>query len=196
MSGSRWVTTLSWLSGSLRPFHTIFLCILATSSLSLLRLLGPYCFCPLLCPACMKCSLGISDFLEDISSLSQAIVFLFLCIVYVGRLFFFFYLSLLFFETLNSEGYIFPFLPLFASLIFSAICKASPDNHFAFLHFFFLRSGLLFPTQEYLPDPGIKPMSCASSRLVGRLFITEPSVNPLPQVFTGAAVRSDWFCCF
>ena len=89
MSGSRWVTTLSWLSGSLRPFHTIFLCILATSSLSLLRLLGPYCFCPLLCPACMKCSLGISDFLEDISSLSQAIVFLFLCIVYVGRLFFF-----------------------------------------------------------------------------------------------------------
>ena len=28
-------------------------------------------------------------------------------------------------------------LPL-ASLIFSAICKASSDNHFAFLHFFFL----------------------------------------------------------
>ena len=28
-------------------------------------------------------------------------------------------------------------LPL-ASLLFSAICKASSDNHFAFLHFFFL----------------------------------------------------------
>ena len=25
---------------------------------------------------------------------------------------------------------------LFASLLFTAICKASPDNHFAFLHFF------------------------------------------------------------
>jgi len=28
-------------------------------------------------------------------------------------------------------------LPL-ASLLFSVICKASSDNHFAFLHFFFL----------------------------------------------------------
>ena len=31
----------------------------------------------------------------------------------------------------------FSLLPL-ASLLFSAICKASSDNHFAFLHFFFL----------------------------------------------------------
>ena len=32
-----------------------------------------------------------------------------------------------------------PFSPfLFASLLFSAICKASSDNHFAFLHFSFL----------------------------------------------------------
>ena len=31
------------------------------------------------------------------------------------------------------------FSPLaFTSLLFSAICKASSDNHFAFLHFFFL----------------------------------------------------------
>ena len=27
---------------------------------------------------------------------------------------------------------------LFPSLLFSALCKASSDNHFAFLHFFFL----------------------------------------------------------
>ena len=32
-------------------------------------------------------------------------------------------------------------LPL-VSLLFSAICKASSDNHFAFLHFFFLGEGL------------------------------------------------------
>ena len=32
------------------------------------------------------------------------------------------------------------FSPLpFTSLLFSAICKASSDNHFAFLHFFFLK---------------------------------------------------------
>ena len=31
----------------------------------------------------------------------------------------------------------------FASLLFSAVCKASSDNHFAFLHFFFLGMGLI-----------------------------------------------------
>ena len=45
-----------------------------------------------------------------------------------------FYLSLLFFGTLHSNGCIFPFSPLpFTSLLFSATCKASSDNHFAFL---------------------------------------------------------------
>ena len=41
---------------------------------------------------------------------------------------------MLFFGTLHSNEYIFPFLPLpLASLLFSAIFKASSDNHFAFL---------------------------------------------------------------
>ena len=31
----------------------------------------------------------------------------------------------------------------FTSLVFSAICKASSDNHFAFLHFFFLEMVLV-----------------------------------------------------
>ena len=43
----------------------------------LLLLLGSYCFCPLFCPFCMKCSLGITNFLEDISSLSHSIVSLY-----------------------------------------------------------------------------------------------------------------------
>ena len=35
------------------------------------------------------------------------------------------------------------FSPLpFTSLLFSALCKASSDNHFAFFHFFFLGNGL------------------------------------------------------
>ena len=58
----------------------------------------------------MKCSLGISTFLEEISSLSYSIVFLyfFALITEEG---FLAYDSLLFFETLHSNGYIFPFLP-------------------------------------------------------------------------------------
>ena len=48
MSDSRWVTTSSWLFGSIRPFLLVLLCILATSYF-LLLLLDPYCFCPLSC---------------------------------------------------------------------------------------------------------------------------------------------------
>ena len=44
---------------------------------------------------------------------------------------------MLFFGTLYSDGYIFPFL-LCLSLLFSALCKASSDNHFTFLRFFLL----------------------------------------------------------
>ena len=52
---------------------TVLLCILATSSWYLLLLLGPYHFWAHLC---MKCSLGISNFLEEIYSLCHSIVFL------------------------------------------------------------------------------------------------------------------------
>ena len=87
---------------------------------------------------CMKCSLGISNFLEQISSLSRSIVFLY------------------FFALITEEGFhISPFISilwnsafkwvylsfstlLFTSLLFTAICKASSDSHFAFLNFFFL----------------------------------------------------------
>ena len=84
----------------------------------------------------MKCSLGISNFLEKISNLSHSIVFLY------------------FFALISEEGFLispcyylelciqmgisFLFSFAFASLIFTAICKASSDNHFAFLHFLFL----------------------------------------------------------
>ena len=51
--------------------------IFATSSKYLLLLLGPYHFCPLLSPTLHEISLGISNFLEEISSLSHSIVFLY-----------------------------------------------------------------------------------------------------------------------
>ena len=51
MSGSRWVITASWLSGSWKVFCIVLLCILATSSQYLLLLLGPYHFCHLLWPS-------------------------------------------------------------------------------------------------------------------------------------------------
>ena len=78
----------------------------------------------------MKCSLGIASFLEEISSLP---ILLFPSIsVHLRRAS---YRSFLFSVTLHSVGYIFPFLSCyFAFPLSSAICKASSDNHFAFLH--------------------------------------------------------------
>ena len=83
----------------------------------------------------MKCSLDISNFLEEISSLSPSVVFLY------------------FFALIAEEGFLISpcyclelciqilylsFSPLlFAFLLFTAICKASPDSHFAFLLLFF-----------------------------------------------------------
>ena len=69
---------------------------------------------------------------------------LYLCTDHWGRLY---YLSLLFFGTLHSNGCIFPFSPLpSVSLLFSAICKASSDNHFAYFHLFFLGMVLITPS--------------------------------------------------
>ena len=83
----------------------------------------------------MKYSLDISNFLEELSSLSHSVVFLY------------------FFALIAEEGFLISpcyslklciqmcvsfFAPLpFTSVFFSVICKASSDNHFAFLHFFF-----------------------------------------------------------
>ena len=58
----------------------------------------------------MKCSLGISNFLQEISSLSHSIVFLYFFALIAEEGF----LSLLFFGTLHSNGYIFPFLLCFS----------------------------------------------------------------------------------
>ena len=64
---------------------------------------------------------------------------------------FFFNLPLLFFGTLNSDGYILTFSPLpLASFLFSAICEASSDSHFAFLHFFFLGMVLITVSRTML----------------------------------------------
>ena len=80
----------------------------------------------------MKYSLDISNFLEEISSLSHSIVFLhfFALITYEGFLISPCY-SL---ELCIQMGYLSSSPSPLASLLFSAIGKASSDKHFAFLH--------------------------------------------------------------
>ena len=77
----------------------------------------------------MKYSLGISNFLEEISSLSHSIVFLY------------------FFGLITEEGFLIS--PCYSlemciqmDLSFLFFCKASSDSHFAFFAFLFLGDGL------------------------------------------------------
>ena len=81
----------------------------------------------------MKCSLGISNFLEEISSLSHSFVFLYFIALIPEE-----GLSLLAILWNSAFKWVYlSFSPLlFASLLFTALCKASSDSHFAFLHFF------------------------------------------------------------
>jgi len=76
MSGSKWVITPSWLSGSWRSFlysSSVYSCHLFLISSASVRSISVLYRAHL----CMKCSLGISNFLEAVSSLSHSIVFLY-----------------------------------------------------------------------------------------------------------------------
>ena len=115
MSGSRWVITPSWLSGSWSSIlysSSVYSCHLFLISSASVRSIP---FLSFIEPIFAWNDPLVSNFLEEISSLSHSIVFLFLCTDCWGRL----YLSLLFFGTLHSDAYIFPFLLCFSLPFFS-----------------------------------------------------------------------------
>ena len=110
----------------------------------------------------MKCSLCISNILEEISSLSHSIVFLclFALITEEG-----FLISPCYSLKLCIQmGIAFLFSFVFASLLFTAICKASSDNHFASLHLFFLRMVLLLDPVQCHKLPSIVHQALLSIR--------------------------------
>ena len=137
-SGSGWVITTSWLSGSWRPFlyssstYSCHLFLIFSASVRSLQFLLLYW-----AHLCIKCSLGISNFLEKVSSLSHSIIFFSISLHWSLRKAF---LSLLAIPWTSAFRYLYlSFSPLlFSSLLFTAICKASPDSHFAFLCYFVL----------------------------------------------------------
>ena len=133
VSGSEWETTPSWLSESLRS-------VLYSSSVysfhlfwSFLLLLGLYCFCPLMCPSLDEMILWYSQFSwGDLLSYPFCCLPLFLCIFLWRRpsCLAILWNSAFSWVSLSLSPLLFP------SLLSSAICKVSSDNHFAFLHFF------------------------------------------------------------
>ena len=146
MSGSRWVITPwlsgSWLSGSWRSFlysssvyycHFFFISFVSGRSLPFLSFIVPM--------------LEWNILLVSLIFLMKYLVFPILLLSSISlhcslRKAFLSLLAILW-NCAFRWVYLCSSLPL-ASLVFSAICKASLDNHFVFLHFLFL--GMIFIT--------------------------------------------------
>ena len=142
MSGSRWVITPSWLSGSRRTFvyssvyscHLFLIYFASVMSISFLSFIVPIfswnvCLVSLIF---LKTSLVFPILLFSSISLHWSLRKPFLPLLAL-------------FGTLHSYWVYVSLSPLsFTSLLFSAICKDSSDKYFAFLHFFFL--GMVFIT--------------------------------------------------
>ena len=137
MSGSRWVIIPSWLSGSWRSFlynssvyswHLFFISSASVRSLPFLSFIEPVFAwnVPLVALIFLKRSLVFPILLFSSISLHWLLrkAFLSLLAILWNSAFNWVYLSFS------------PFL--FTFLLFTAICKASSDSNFTFLHFFFL----------------------------------------------------------
>ena len=136
MSGSRWVITPLWLFGSWRSFlyisvyscHLFLISFASVKSIPFLSFIVPIFAwnVPLVSLIFLKRSLVFPILLFSSIPLHWLFrkAFLSLLAILWNSAFTWAYLS-------------FSLLP-FTSLLFWAICKASSENHFAFLHFFFL----------------------------------------------------------
>ena len=144
--GPRWVITPSWLSGSWKSFlysssvycsYLFFISSVSVRSIPFLSFIVPIFACnvPLVSLIFLTRSLVFPTLLFSSISLHWSLrkAFLSLLTTHWNSAFRCLYLS---------------FSPLpFTSLLFTAICKASSDNHFTFWHFFFL--GMLLIPASY-----------------------------------------------
>ena len=139
MVGSKWVITSSWLFGSWRSFlyhFSVYSCHLLISSASIRSI--P--FLSFTVPIFAWCVSLVSLTWGDLKSFPFYCFPLFLCIDYWERLSF---LSMLFFETLHSNGHIFPFLLCLSLLFFSQLFVRPPLTIILPFCIFFL--GIVLP---------------------------------------------------
>ena len=176
MSGSRWVVTPLWFSGPCRSFlysssvyysHLFLISSASVRSTPFLSFIVPIFAwnVPLVPLIFLKRFLVFLILLFSSIHLHWSLrkAFLSLLASLCNSAFKWVYLS---------------FSPLrFTFLLFSAICKASSGNHFAFLHFFFLgRSWPLFLVQCHEP-PSIVLQALCLSDLIPWIYLSLPLYN-------------------
>ena len=181
-------------------FCTVLLCIHATFSSYLLFLLGPYHFFRLLNPSLHAMFLGISNCLEDISSLSHSIVFLYFFALITEEVFLI--SPCILWNSAFKWVYLSSSPLLFTCLLFTAICKASSDSHFAILLTFpWVWSWSLSPVQcheplsivhqaHFLSDLSLKSLSYFHCRI--RCTLLEQLWRYTPRPRSGAAAVLHW----
>ena len=172
MSGSRSVITPSWLSGSWRSFlysSFVYSCHLFLISSASVRSIAFLSFIesifawkvPLVSLIFLKRSLVFPILLFSSLSLLLSLrkAFLPLLAILWSSAFKWVYLS---FSSL-----------LFGSLLFTAIGRASSDNHFAFLHFFFLGM-ILIPASCTMLQTSVHSSSGNLSDLIPWIYLSLP----------------------
>ena len=132
ISGSRWMITPLWLSGLWRSFLYSSSVYSYHLFLISLLLLGPYHFCSLLCPSLHEMFLWYLIFLKR-SLVFPILLFSSISLHWSLRKAFLSLPAILWNSAFKWVHLSFSPL-LLASLLFTAICNASSDSHFTFLH--------------------------------------------------------------
>ena len=122
----------------------------------------------------MKCFLGISNSLEEFSSLSHSVVFLYF-LALISEEGFLSLLAILWNSAFKLEYFSFSPL-LFTSLLVTAICKAPSDSHSAFLHFFSMGM-VLIPVSCTMSQTSVYSSSGTLSDLVPLIYFSPPLYN-------------------
>ena len=154
----------------MKIFFVQFFCVF----LPPLLLLGPYHFCPLLCPSLHEMFPWYLTFLKR-SVVFPILLFYSVSLHWLLRKAFLSFLAVLW----NSafKWVYLCFSPLsFASLLFTAVCKPSSDSHFAFLHFFF--SGMVItPASCTMSQTSVHSSSGTLSDLIAWTYLSLPLYN-------------------
>ena len=175
-SGSRWVITPLWVSGSLRPVlysFSVYSCHLFSISYASVRYIRFLSFIvpifewnfPLVSSIFLKTSLVFPILMLSSISLHCSLKKAFLSPLAI------------LWNSAFSWGYLY-FSPLpFASLLFSGICKASSDNHFAFSHLLFLGMVWLPPSVQCYRIPSIVLQGLCLPDLICWIYSSPPLYN-------------------
>ena len=123
----------------------------------------------------MKCSLGISNFLEEIL-VFPILLFSSISLHCLLRKALFSLLAILWNSAFRCLYLSFSPL-LFTSHLFTAICKASSDSHHAFLHFFFPLGMVLIPFSCTMSWTSVCSSSGTLSDLVPWIYFSPSLYN-------------------